>query len=195
MPTLTFKKLHNILLTITDECLYGHIGKRSKILKPMRIIGKRRIYIGNDVTILNLARIETIRVWGGKLLNGKLFIGDGTSIEQCCHIIAAKNVEIGKGCVFSAYVYVSDCSHGYMPEKEIMQTHLEIKPVKVGDYCFIGIGTCIMPGVNIGSHVVVGANSVVTHDIPDYMMVAGSPARIIKKYNLDSGIWENFEHR
>lgn len=184
------KRAKNKIETILDDTGYGSIGKKSTIIKPMRIIGKKRIYIGDNVTILNSARIETVRKWGDKELNGKLTIGDGTSIEQCCHLIAAKAVEIGKDCVLSAFVYISDCSHGYSPQTAIMQSELDIKPVKIGNHCFIGIGSCIMPGVELGDNVVIGANSVVTKSIPDNSMAAGTPAKVIKKYNPTNDSWE-----
>lgn len=175
----------------SDNRSFGSFGKNSKIVKPMRIEGKRRIYIGKNVHILNSARIETIQKWGDSILNGKLYIGDDTSFEQCCHIISAKNVVIGKDCVFSSFVYISDCSHTYIVNKKIMGSDLDIKPVCIGNHCFVGIGSCIMPGVTIGNNVVIGANSVVTSDIPDNSMAVGSPARIIKKYNFITNCWDS----
>ena len=172
-----------------DNRAYGSFGNGSSIVEPMRIIGKSRIFIGDNVTILNQVRMETVRSWGGQQLDGRLTIGSGTSFEQCCHLVAAKDVTIGRDCVFSAFVYVSDCAHGYTPDQPIMQTPLEVSPVKIGDHCFVGISSCIMPGVTLGSNVVIGANSVVTKDIPDDCMAAGSPARIIKRYDRESGQW------
>lgn len=174
-----------------DNAVYGHIGRDCRIIKPMRVIGKKRIFIGDNVTILNMSRLETIRSWGGIALYGRLRIGNGTSIEQCCHIIAANNVQIGCDCVFSSFVYISDCAHAYNPKRKILESNLEIKPVKIGDHCFIGIGSCILPGSTLGNNVVIGANSVVIGNIPDNSMAVGSPAHIIKKYNLVSECWES----
>lgn len=176
------RKICNLYQKWCDNFSYGQRGSGSRITKPMRIVGKKRIFLGNDVGILNAARIETIRSWAGKELNGKLIIGDRTSIGQCCHLIAADQVEIGSDCVFSAFVYISDCSHQYDPEQNIMASPLVRERIKIGNHVFIGIGSCIMPGVNIGDNAVVGANSVVTKSIPAGCMVAGSPARVIKKW-------------
>ncbi len=96
--------------------------------------------------------------------------------------------------MFSAYVYISDCSHQYGPNMDIMDSPLEFKPVEIGDHCFVGIGSCIMPGVHMGNYVVVGANSVVTKDVPDYCMVAGSPARVIKKWDNGKYEWVRFSN-
>ena len=177
------RKVHGEVHSWIENIHYGKKGRRSHIIKPMRIIGKRRIFLGDGVGILNGARIETIKQWQGDSCNGMLSIGDRTSIEQNCHIIASKEVTIGHDCVFSAFVYISDCSHQYVPEQSIMASPLVRQKVKIGNHVFIGIGACIMPGVTIGDNVVIGAKAVVTKDVPEGCMVAGIPAKIIKKWN------------
>ena len=62
--------------------------------------------------------------------------------------------------------------------------------VIIGDYVWIGANVVVTSGVNIGSFSVIGAGSVVTKDIPDYVIAIGAPARVIKKYNFNSGNWE-----
>lgn len=178
------EKFLNRIMQVLDNIKYGKCGRKSKIIKPMRIIGKRRIFLGENVRILNNARLETIRIWSGKVLNGQLHIGDHTSIEQNCHIIAANYVGIGKDCVISSFVYISDCSHNYSPYSSIMESELEVKKTVIGDHCFIGVGACIMPGVILGDNVVVGANSVVTKNVPSNAIVAGVPAKIIKRWEF-----------
>lgn len=155
------------------ERKWGSMGENSVVIKPMRIVGKKNIHIGKDVIILNNARMETV----GE--GGVLTIGDGTSIEQNAHIIAANQLEIGRDCVMSADVYISDCNHRYNPGKRIMDQPLDIKKTTIGNGVFIGIGAKIMPGVTLGDYCVVGANAVVTHDVPAQVIVAGVPAREI----------------
>lgn len=108
----------------------------------------------------------------------------GTTIEERCHIIAAGDLHIGKECVISADVYISDCSHGYAHDELILRQPLKVMPTEVGYHCFIGIGAKIMPGVSLGDYCVVGANAVVTHDVPECAVVAGVPAEVIG-YNRD----------
>nr|WP_300840660.1 acyltransferase [uncultured Acetatifactor sp.] len=188
-------KIRNRITTkcrgVKDNLRYEHFGRRSRIIKPMRIRGKRRISIGNYVSIMNGARIEAIHMWRGRTLNGRLSIGDGTSFQQCCHIIAANSIKIGSECVFSAFVYIADCAHSYDPFDNIMDSPLDIKSVSIGNHCFVGIGSCIMPGVNLGDNVVIGANSVVTQDIPENCMAVGSPAQIIKKWDFERNEWRS----
>lgn len=174
------RKLQYYIHFVYENTLYGFFGRKAKIIKPMRILGKRNMYIGDCVHILNGARLEAISEYAGKRLNPKLIIGDRTTIEQSCHIIATGELRIGCDCVFSAFVYIADCNHQYIPGVCINDAELEVKKTTIGDGCFIGIGARIMPGVTLGNNCVVGANAVVTHDVPSRAVVAGVPAKIIK---------------
>lgn len=180
-------RIINRARNILNNRCWGYRGKGSRLIKPMRIINRRYIHIGNRSFFLHGARLEAVKHSKG---HGNLCIGNNTSFQQCCHIIAAGDLSIGDDCVFSAFVYVADCSHPYEPEIDIATGDLEIRPTKIGNHCFIGIGACIMPGVTIGDYCVVGANAVVVHDVPPYTMVGGVPARLLKKYNVDTKRWE-----
>ncbi len=70
---------------------------------------------------------------------------------------------------------------------------ITVTDVKIGNYCFVGMNAKIFPGVTIGDNVIVGANSIVTHDIPSYSVVVGAPAKIIKKYDFDKKHWIKVE--
>lgn len=183
------KKLINIFVSLS----YGYLGIGARIIRPMRILGKKNMYIGKQVRILNGARIEAISKYAGKKLTPKLVIGDRTTIEQCCHIIAADELCIGQDCVFSAFVYIADCNHQYIPGTRINDTDLEIKKTRIGSGVFIGIGARILPGVTLGNGCVIGANAVVTHDIPPFSVAAGIPAKVIKKFNFETNQWEKVE--
>ena len=67
----------------------------------------------------------------------------------------------------------------------IITTGLVIQPVRVGFGADIGMNSSILPGVQIGAHSIVGAGSVVTHDVPEYAIVAGSPARVLRFRNQE----------
>jgi acetyltransferase-like isoleucine patch superfamily enzyme len=88
-------------------------------------------------------------------------------------------------------VYISDNIHAYKDvTKPIMHQPIVHKGnVYIGDNSWIGESVSII-GANIGKHCVIGANSVVTHDIPDYCVAVGSPAKVIKRYNFDINQWE-----
>ena len=164
---------------ITYYRRFKSFGISSVMEKPLRICGGKRIEIGERCSILDGLRIEAVIHWQNHPLNPYIRIGNGTSIEQGCHIIAADHLEIGTDCVISAFVYISDCSHQYRHDKPIMAQSLIIKQTRIGNNVFIGIGSRIMPGVTVGDYAVIGANAVVTHDVPSCAIVAGVPAKVI----------------
>lgn len=67
---------------------------------------------------------------------------------------------------------------------------MNIKETKIGENCFIGIGVAIQAGTILGKQCVVGSNSVVRGEFPDYCVIVGAPARIVKKYNFETQRWE-----
>jgi len=121
----------------------------------------------------------------------QLEIKDGCSIGNFNHIYATKSVIIHQNVLTADKVYISDNLHGYQDitlpilQQKIVQNGV----VEIGDGCWIGENACIL-GVKIGRNSVVGANSVVTKDIPDYSVVVGAPAKIIKRYCSESGQWK-----
>ena len=95
-------------------------------------------------------------------------------------------ITIGNGVLVGSNCFITDNFHGYSDRKDvdIIVADREITskgPVVIGDNVWIGRNSCIMPNVTIGKGAIIGANSVVTHDVPPYSVVAGAPARIIKK--------------
>ena len=93
-----------------------------------------------------------------------------------------ESVIIGNDCSIMGYVTITDLIHPYNelnipPKYQKMIT----KPVEIQDECMIGMGARIMPGVKLGKHCIVGANAVVTQDFDSYTVIAGVPARVIKR--------------
>ena len=118
----------------------------------------------------------------------KLDIADNVWVNHNVRIDASGGVSIGEGCQIGySSMILSHSSHMAVRLNGAKYMDLEIderagyiyKPVKIGAYTFIGGGSAVVPGITIGKGCVVGVNSVVTHDVPDYAIVAGSPARVI----------------
>ena len=88
-------------------------------------------------------------------------------------------------------MYITDHVHGFNPEGGLVREQpLVCKgDVIVGAHSFIGYRVSILSGVHLGKHCVVGANSVVTRSFPDYSMIAGIPARLLKRYSLETHTW------
>jgi acetyltransferase-like isoleucine patch superfamily enzyme len=162
------------------------MGARAYIFRPFAINQRQTLTLGSRAEILAGARI-----WTRECGSPQVRIGDETYIGRHLYLTAIGSVTIGARCVLSDYVYISDCAHGLRPHGEhILRQPLESKgPVSIGDGCFLGFRACILPGVTLGEHCVVGANAVVTRSFPAYTMLAGAPARPIKTYSAEQQQW------
>lgn len=116
---------------------------------------------------------------------------DGVHIEQNCHITCAASIVIGKNTAIAFNVTITDIHHPYDDVHiPIERQDVVIHEVSIGSDCKIHNNAVILPGVHIGKHVAVDANSVVTHDIPDFCVAAGVSAKILRKYNPFICLWE-----
>ena len=109
-------------------------------------------------------------------------VGDRCLFGKGSGIVGHLEIRIGDDVWTGHHVYITDQNHGYedlgLPiSKQVMPE----RPVSIGDGSWLGHGTVVLPGVTIGRHVVVGANSVVTSDLPDNCVAAGVPARVVKQ--------------
>lgn len=118
-----------------------------------------------------------------------LVIGDNVWINHYTRIDASGGVKIGEGCQIGSSVGIfSHSSHNairlmgshYMKIPKEKRIGYILKSTEIGAYTFVGSGTYIMPGVKIGKGCIIGTNSVVTKDIPDFSVAVGSPAKVIK---------------
>ena len=157
---------------------FKNIGFRSCIYKPLQIDNANTIAIGNRVFI---GHYSWLIGSNNKDARG-LRIEDGTTIGHFVHIVANREVIIENNVLLADKVFITDCNHNYDDRNVPIQNQdiSFIKAVCIGEGSWIGENVCVC-GANIGKHCVIGANSVVTKDIPDYSVAVGCPARIIKK--------------
>ena len=123
-----------------------------------------------------------------------LSVGSGTVLGNYNHIIAAGRVAIGENVLTADHVYISDNSHEYR-DVNVPVMHQQVRFLRetsVGDGSWIGEHVCIF-GAKIGRHCVIGANSVVNRDIPDFSVAAGAPARVIRRYDSEKKVWVRAE--
>ena len=140
------------------------------------------------------ARIEGVFAYNGKRFSPVIEFGEGCTVEQGLHLTCANRVSIGQNTAIAAYVTISDIHHPYENvDMPIEKQDIEVSEVVIGDDCKLYNGVVITPGVHIGKHVTIGANAVVTKDIPDYCVAVGAPARIIKQYNASTNKWERVD--
>ena len=166
---------------------FRSFGKNS-IIKPFLNFSEAQfISIGKNVNIGSSCRI-TVSTCFGKLktksiTKTKIKIGDNVDIGNNAFISANNNLQIGNHVIMAPYVFITDHDHGFQDiTKNLHQQPItEGGFVKIEDNVFLGVKSSILKNVTIGTHSVVGANSVVTKDIPPYSVVAGNPAKIIKK--------------
>jgi len=166
----------------------GALGGRSRIIKPLQLRNLENVHIGANVTINKYAWLMTLPLEEGRI--PRMVIGDGSVIGHFNHITCVNHVEIGRNVLTADRVHISDNSHGYEnPSVPIMEQPVISKgPVVIGDGTWLGENVSVL-SCRIGRNCVIGANAVVTKDIPDFCVAAGIPAKVIKQFDPGSGSW------
>lgn len=161
------------------------------IRRPIYIRGKKSIEGGKNLTTGRFCRFD---LPGDKKT---LFIGDDCEIGDMVHIVAHKKVEIGNNVLMASKVFISDTSHGHYSggNQDSPDTPPKARPlisshVIIGDNVWIGENVCILARVTIGDGCIIGANSVITHDIPENNIVVGAPAKLIKHWEEKTNLWK-----
>ena len=166
---------------------FGKFGFPSYIGKPIFIGNFKRIFIGKKVRIFPGARIEVVDK------NSSIVFEDNISLGQNLHIISGgeQELRIGKNTTFSANVFITNIDHKYDEiNKHILEQPLVSTKTQIGENCFIGYGAVIQAGTTLGKQCVVGSNAVVRGTFPDYCVIVGIPAKIVKRYDDKSGVWK-----
>lgn len=154
------------------------------------IKGKKYIEIGKNTRISKHVRIEAIDKYASSSYSPSITIGNNVLINQNFHCTCANSVRIGDGTSITANCGIFDIIHPYEnTATNPRECNILTKSVKIGNDCVIGMNSVILPGTVLGNHCIVGANSTVSGIFPDYCVIAGSPARIIKYYNSEKGTW------
>lgn len=158
---------------------------------PLHLHGGKYIELGDNVEFGAHARICAVGNFANmQSFTPQLKIGNNVVIQTLCHIGCINKVVIGDYTTMGARVYITDHTHGTSELKDLLipprKRDLVSKgPVIIGKNVHIGENSCIMPGVTIGDYCIIGANSVVTRDIPMGCIVAGVPAKILKQYSQE----------
>ena len=169
---------------------FGKFGTGSIILFPTTtIFNEKYIHIGKDTMIGEHVALSAGMMPGQECLtNPVVKIGDRCLIGRGSGIVGHLSIDIGNDVWTGHHVYITDQSHGYLDVSiPISHQSQPERAVSIGDGSWLGHGVVVLPGAKIGMHVAVGANSVVTGDLPDYSVAVGSPARVIKQYTHNEG--------
>ena len=173
-----------IVCWFIDVFLHVDMAKDSYLSVPyLSLVGGKYISLGQNTTIGKHAWLAAFDNYIGQHFSPSIQIGSNVTVGNFFCLTAIDRIEIGNGCLFSEYVYISDHSHGTDPRlgPPAMQPLHSKGPVIIGENTFIGYRASVLPGVKLGMHCVVGAHSVVTHSFPDYSVIAGVPARLLKQ--------------
>lgn len=181
-------KLKGVLLY---RCLFKEFGKGSYIRRPLLILNPAYISVGDRVCIRDGIRLEVVRSSHRRVPS--LSIGNDTNIEQNVHIVCHCRIQIGSRVSITGNTSIVDVNHSYQDVHEPTKIGARIEDkdsfVEIGEGSFIGYGSVILPNVRIGAHAVIGANSVVVTDVPDYSIAAGAPAIVLKRDDWEKGAW------
>lgn len=113
-------------------------------------------------------------------------IGEGSYLNFNCNFVDDGKIVIGKKVMFGPAVTIATVGHPVNPR---MREYMYTAPVIIGDNCWIGAGVTICPGVSIGENSVIGAGSVVIHDIPADSVAAGNPCKVIREIGEQDQIY------
>jgi acetyltransferase-like isoleucine patch superfamily enzyme len=174
------------------KTVFGSMGRGCIICRPMLLENPQFIHLGESVHIREGVRLEAVVQNSPRI--PRLSIGNNVNIEQNVHIVCQSRIYIGNNVSITGNCAIVDTTHPYQdvhdPTKIGSRILDEDSFVEIGDGCFIGFCAMIMPNVSIGNYCVIGAHSVVTKDVPDYSVVAGNPATLVRRYDPKSETWE-----
>lgn len=169
---------------------FKKIGQGSIIKKPLFLMNLKYISIGCNVVIGEGIRMEAINSHKSQNFNPQIIIEDGVTFQQRCHVTAVDTLIIGKNSMISFDVSIQDSDHEYFNLSiPVSDQLLSVNKTQVGENCFIGSGVKIQAGTILGRHCVVGTNAVVRGSFPDYCVIVGIPAKIVKRYDKNVEKW------
>jgi acetyltransferase-like isoleucine patch superfamily enzyme len=163
---------------------FGRFGDRSVICFPATaLVNERYIHIGAGTVIGPHVTLSAGMMPGQYCLTDPVVrIGDRCLIGRGSGIVGHLSIEIGDDVWTGHHVYITDQNHGYDDvDRPISVQSQPERPVRIGAGSWLGHGTVVLPGATVGRHVVIGANSVVRGEIPDFCVAAGNPAVVVKR--------------
>lgn len=174
--------------------LFAEFGEGSRVSPPFRFATLNQVRVGRSVYIAPDCWIQVVAGLGDDR-SVKLDIGNHAGIGMGATISAALSVVLEEYVLLARNVYISDHRHAYEDvSRPIMEQGVTgLSPVTIGRKTWLGQNSVVLPGVTIGEHCVIGANSVVRDSIPAFSVAVGSPARVVKRFNIDTGRWEKPE--
>jgi acetyltransferase-like isoleucine patch superfamily enzyme len=188
---------------------FGNRPEHLKIDLPRRILNPEKIFFGDHVWLGPGCFIAAVKEYpsvslrhpdkhhDAQTFSPQIHIGHRVTSSGNLVIGGVHQIDIGDDVMFAFNVTILDNLHGfahpYEPYK--YQPLQRIAPVQIGRGCWIGQNAVILPAVKIGEMSIIGANSVVTHDIPERSIALGAPARVVKQWDDTSREWRPYPAR
>jgi len=191
--TRKIRYIYRLIITATlYRANFSTIGEKTFIEKPLKIMNPQNIDIGNNVTIEQSVTLYSVGEYNKKIYNGKIRIGNNVYINNNCNLTSAKSITIKDNVVMAFNVSCFDFNHDYSDISLCVKYSglSVIGDIVISENCWIGMNVSIIGSVYLGKNCIVGANSVVTKSFPENTVIAGNPARIIKKYDEKNKIWK-----
>lgn len=163
---------------------FGRFGAGSVITHPQgAIYGESYIHLGADTLVGPHVTLSVGMLPGQQMVTDPVIrIGDGCLLGRGTAVVGHYQIVIGDHVFTGMNVYITDQNHSYAePDVPIGRQPPSEAPVHIGDGTWIGSGAVILPGARIGRQVVVAANAVVRGAVPDHCVVAGVPARVVRR--------------
>ncbi len=175
----TWNSLRRRFSTAMWRAVLGGLGRGSTIGPRWTIERPSAVIVGDGVVMGSDGWISVDPEADDQM---RITIGGGCYIGNYFLVALSRKIEIGKKVMISDRVFIGDCNHrAALPSIPVIDQGLAFGgEVKIGHGSWIGVGAAILPGVTIGENCVVGANSVVTHDVADGKIVGGAPARPLR---------------
>lgn len=158
---------------------FARFGRRSVLQLPVRLERAGRIAIGSGVFVGSDSWLQVVGPEDGPVA---LSIGDGSSIAGHCVLSAVAGVHLGERVLVARGAYIADHGHAFSdPGRAVLDQGIDhVARVEIADGAWLGENVVVCPGVRVGRGAVIGANSVVTRDVPDHAVAAGAPARVVR---------------
>jgi acetyltransferase-like isoleucine patch superfamily enzyme len=188
-----YKRCCNYLSRQAFRVFFGHsfkcFGRKVSLVNPDIIYGEQYISLRDDVKIGTMCWLLALKEQKGRA-DPVLRIDRNTTIGRFAHIVAVKSVVIEENVLIADKVYISDNSHTFETvDIPVIEQGISFKGnTLIRQGAWIGENVSII-GVTIGRNSIVAANSVVLSDVPDYSVVAGTPAKVIKHYDFELKEW------
>lgn len=166
------KKIRYCLLYIRYYYKFASVASDAVIFRPTKLLNVKHVDIGSKSYILEGLRLECIEQYNDQHFTPHISIGKGVEIGQGVQISCASEIIIEDHVGIGPYCMINDVTHGHEGTGEAyLLQDIKTKPIRIGEGTMLGHGVIVLPGVTIGKYCMIGANAIISKDIPDYTLV------------------------